>query len=110
METITLPSGATVTLRDASEFRQKDREKIWSFLDDSDNQIIKANAMIKGIIAFMVKEWSFDFIIPSVMISSLGELNLEDYDALANKAGDLQKVIFPNFMTGEDNPDSPLAN
>ena len=107
---IKLPSGAEVTLRDPSELRQKDREKMWSLIPTGENDIVAAGAITSGLMAVLIKSWTLDLIIPSVMYSSLGELTMADYDVLASEIRKHQDIIFPNFTTGEDNPDSPLDN
>ena len=106
---IKLPkSGAEVTLRDPMDLRQKDREKIWSLLDDGDNKIVQAASMISALMAVLIKSWTLDLIIPSVHFASLGELQMDDYDFLAKETKEYQSIIFPDFESGEDNPDSPL--
>jgi len=108
---IKLPkSGAEVTLRDPMDLRQKDREKIWSLMDGDGNNILQAASMISALMAVLIKSWSLDLIIPSVHFASLGELLMDDYDFLAKETQEFQKIIFPDFTTGEDNPDSPLDN
>ena len=102
---IKLPSGAEVTLRDPSELRQKDREKMWSLIPTGENDIVAAGAITSGLMAVLIKSWTLDLIIPSVMYSSLGELTMADYDVLASEVRKHQDIIFPNFTTGEDNPD-----
>ena len=108
--TITLPkSGATVVLRDPSELRQKDREKVFAMISAEDTPLIQTLNITKGLIMLLVKSWTLDLIIPSVHIQSIGELEMADYDALAIEANKAQDILFPNFTTG-DNPDSPKDN
>jgi len=104
---ITLPkSGATVTFRDPDTLRQKDREQMWGFIDtDSGNQIVRLNAALKGLIVVMIKSWTLEFIIPSVMPSSLGELSTADYDAIAGAVQEWIAILTPDFTSEE--PDSP---
>jgi hypothetical protein len=108
--TLKLPSGAEVTLKDPKDLRQKDREKMWSLIPMGENEIVAAGAMTSALMAVLIKSWTFELIIPSVSFSSLGELTMEDYDALAREVRKNQGIIFPDFTTGEDNPDSPLDN
>ena len=109
---IILPkSRAEVTLRDATEMRHKDRKKVWASLSEQDNALIQSLDMTEGLIAFLVKDWTLDLILPSIRISSLGELEIADYDALAIEANKAQEILFPNFAKtpeNESNPDSPL--
>ena len=81
---ITLPSGATVTLRDPKSLRQKDRTKVYQAASNAEG-IMQGVSMIDGLIAVLVESWSFDLIIPSVHLPSLGELEIPDYDALAEE-------------------------
>jgi hypothetical protein len=108
---IKLPkSGADVTLRDPMDLRQKDREKIWSLMDADSNQFVQAASTISALMSVIIKSWTLDLIIPSVQFKSLGELHMDDYDFLAEATQEYQKIIFPSFSAGEDNPDSPLDN
>lgn len=114
-ETINLPvSGASVTLRDPHLLRQKDREKVWASFSQLDNILIQGVTMTKGLIALIVESWDLDLIIPSVNISSLGELMPGDFDALAEKAADAQTILFgsgfDDTLENESNPDSPKDN
>ena len=109
---IVLPkSKAEVTLRDATEMRHKDRKRVWASLSENDNALIQSLDMTEGLIAFLVKDWTLDLIIPSIKIASLGELEIADYDVLATEANKAQDILFPNFAKtpeNESNPDSPL--
>ena len=107
---IKLPSGAEVTLRNPKDLRQKDREKMWSLISSGESQIVQAASMISALMSVLIKSWTLDLIIPSVHFASLGELQMDDYDFLAKETRDYQNLIFPDFTTGEDNPDSPLDN
>jgi hypothetical protein len=112
-ETITLPSGNTVTFRDPKAIRQKDRKRIYENTDNR-NEELKGISLIEGVIAMFVESWSFtDLSLPSFNIDVLGELELGDFDALSLKAGDLIKILFPqvNASAGtETGDDSPFNN
>lgn len=105
---ITLPSGNTVTLRDPETLRVKDRRKIVEAANGQEGLLV-ALSMTDGLIAVLVEQWSFDLLIPSLQLSSLGELTIPDYDTLAAEANKSQSKIFTDF-TSESNPDSPLDN
>jgi hypothetical protein len=110
---ITLPSGATVTLRDPSELRVKDRKKIYSNAGKADEGIMQALSLTDGLIAVLVEDWSLDFIIPSIKIESLDELEMADYDFLVDETKEAQKVLFPALAKTEANEkdaESPLGN
>jgi hypothetical protein len=111
-EKVTLPSGATVTLRDPQELRVKDRTKIYSNANGQEG-IMQALSLTDGLIASLIVEWSFDLIPPAIKIDSLGELTMADYDTLAEYAGKAQDVIFPNLaktLENEADPKAPTAN
>jgi hypothetical protein len=109
---ITLPSGNTVTLRDPQSLRVKDRRKIVETANGQEG-LLMALSMADGLISVMVEQWSFDLLIPSLQLSSLGELTIPDYDALAAEVTEAQKLIFNEFNETPENkanPDSPLDN
>lgn len=103
---IKLPSGNTVTFRDISNMKVKDRKKILLSVGAKDIGVAQGLALIDGILALLIKEWSFDLIPPSVKIESLDELDIPDYDKLAQEAEEAQKLLFPKFADSDD-PDSP---
>jgi hypothetical protein len=111
-KTITLPSGNTAVLRDPSTLRYKDRKKVIDAASGKEGASA-IMAMSEAIVAILIESWSFDLIIPSVSINSLGELTNADMDALATEALAVQDVIFPSLSSTpetESNPDSPFAN
>ena len=106
---ITLPSGATVTLKDPSELRVKDRKRIIKSSESSEGDMSRALALGDAVIATMVKDWSFDLIIPSVKVDSLDELIPSDYDALQEACQDAQKFLFPSLAKTDENDADPKA-
>jgi hypothetical protein len=106
---ITLPSGATVKLKDPALLRVKDRKKVMKAGDSETGDLAKALALGDAIIAMLVEEWSFDLIIPSVKIDSLDELEVTDYDALVEATTPAQKVLFPSLGKNETNEADPKA-
>jgi hypothetical protein len=107
-EKVTLPSGATVTLRDPKELRVKDRTKIYANANHQEG-ILQAISLTDGLIAALVEEWSFDLIPPSIKIESLGELEMADYDTLAEHAAKAQSIIFPTLSKTPENEADPKA-
>ena len=110
---VTLPSGATVTIRDAKELRVKDRKKIYANAAKADEGIMQALSLTDGLLAVLIKEWSFDLIIPSIRITTLEELEMADYDFLAEETKDAQKILFPNLAKTDEtekDPESPFDN
>jgi len=106
--TITLPSGATVVLRDPATLKVKDRTRVFAAADGKEG-ILQALSLTDGIIACMVESWSFDLIPPSINIESLGELSMQDYDALSAKAQVAQSVLFPTLAKTVENEADPKA-
>jgi len=109
---ITLPSGGTVTLRDPSEIRYKDRKKVIRASESETGELSKALALGDALIAVMVEDWSFG-IIPSVKIEALDDLTPADYDALVKETGNASEYLFPKLNETEANKadaESPLEN
>lgn len=109
-KTITLPSGATVTLKDPKTLLMKDRNKVLSLANGQEG-VMQAVSLQNGLIAVMVESWSFDLIPPSVKITSLDELTIKDYETLSAEALVAQEYLFP-AITDEatDNPKVSTAN
>ncbi len=110
-EVFTLPSGATVTLRDPKSIRQKDRKMMYTVSNDKTG-LLQSISMTEGVIAMMVKAWDLAMSLPNFDIEVLGELEIPDYDALAEKASDMIPVLFPKVTEakGTDAGDaSPFA-
>lgn len=108
---ITLPSGATVKLRDPATLLMKDRNKVMEFAGKAENDVEQAIAISDGLIAVMVIEWSFDLIPPSIRHASLGELTPKDYDFLAAQVDEAAQYLFPNLTTeGKNDPKASTAN
>jgi hypothetical protein len=103
---ITLPSGATVTLRDPKTLKQKDRKNIYV---DGEVTIKNSLEMMENIIAALIVEWSFPFAIPTVQAGTLGELEIEDYDALEEFAKDAMPIVFPTLGKTRENEADPKA-
>jgi sensor c-di-GMP phosphodiesterase-like protein len=112
-KTVTLPSGATVTFKDPSELKIRDRKKIIKASESETGAMSQATALGDAIIAVMIEEWSFDYIIPSVVPGSLDELSPKDYDFLVNESAEASKYLFPKLADTDENAkdaDSPLDN
>lgn len=106
---VTLPSGATVLLKDPSLLRVKDRKKVMKAGENITGDISKALALGDTIVAMLVEEWSYDLIIPSIKMESLDELEIADYDALVEATADAQKSLFPSLAQNEKNEADPKA-
>lgn len=108
---VTLPSGGWAVFKDATTLRVKDRKKVFK---NADNQqgIMQALSLVDGILAILIKEWSFDAPIPLYKIAVLDELSMGDYDTLSVEAGEAQKILFPKLAETEEtkaDTDSPFG-
>ena len=106
---ITLPSGATATLKDPSTLRVKDRKSVIRASEKGEGDLSKALALGDALIAMLIEEWSFDLIIPSIAIESLDELTMADYDALVEHSKDAQTYLFPTLANTVENEANPKA-
>lgn len=106
---ITLPSGATVTLKDPSLLRVKDRKRVLRSTEVEGGDLTKALVLGDALIAMLIEDWSFDLIIPAIKIDSLDELEMKDYDFLVEETKDAQKFLFPNLSETEETAKDPKA-
>lgn len=112
-QTIKLPSGAEVVLRDPSTLRVKDRKKIFANASNAKEGIMQALSLTDGLIAVLVESWTLDLIIPSIRISSIDEMEMADYDALTDATKSAQKILFPQTAQtdeAEKDPESPFGD
>jgi len=107
---IKLPSGATVKLKDPSLLRVKDRKKIMKASDSVEGELSRALQLSDALIAMLIEEWSFDYIIPSVKIDSLDELEIADYDSLVEATKEAQTALFPSIAQNDKNEADPKAD
>lgn len=103
---ITLPSGATATIRDPKTLKAKDRRRIYELANEQSG-LLQTLTMLEATMAIIIENWSFDLILPSINFKSIGELELNDYDFLMNEATDASKILFGNY-TDDKETDSPL--
>jgi len=106
---ITLPSGATVTLKDATLLRVKDRKRVLKSADAEGGDLSKALALGDALIAMLVEEWSFEMLIPALKMDNIDELEMKDYDFLVEQTKDAQKYLFPALSETEQNEADPKA-
>ena len=106
---VTLPSGATVTLKDPQNLRVKDRKRVLKSAEIEGGDLSRALALGDALIAMLVEDWSFDLIIPSVKIDTLDELEMKDYDFLVEETKEAQKFLFPNLSETEETAQDPKA-
>ncbi len=103
---ITLPSGATVDLKEASSLKVKDRNRIMragNAGSDADKGIAIGNALLAAII----EDWSYDLMIPSVKEDSIEELPIPDYVALMKQTDEITKQLFPDITDSVENSADP---
>ena len=105
---ITLPSGATVTLKEAAELKVKDRNRIM-LAGDEDSNAAKGIAIGNALLAAIIEDWSFDLMIPSIKVDSIEELSIPDYTALMKETDNLTKELFPDISDTMENADDPKA-
>ena len=108
-KTLTLPSGATVELKDPATLLKKDRDKVLEMAGNAANETMQAVAIQDGIIAVSVLSWTLDLIPPSIRLASLGELTPRDYNALLGATAEAQMHLFPNLNATEENTNDPKA-
>jgi hypothetical protein len=106
---VTLPSGATVNLKDPKMLRVKDRKAVLKSSEVEGGDLTRAMALGDALVAMMIEDWSFDLPIPSTKIDSLGELEMRDYDALVDETKEAQKYLFPSLNDSVENEKDPKA-
>jgi len=106
---IKLPSGNSVTLRDAKDLKVKDRNKIFADTNNLEGVLLNVG-LSNSIISCLVKEWTFDLLPPSVRAESLGELSIADYDALLVETAEAQEILFPSFEPTLENEADPKVD
>lgn len=104
---ITLPSGATVTLKDATLLRVKDRKRVLKSADAEGGDLSKALALGDALIAMLVEEWSFEMLIPALKMDNIDELEMKDYDFLVEQTKDAQQYLFPALSETEKSDSNP---
>jgi hypothetical protein len=111
---ITLPSGATVKIRDLKTLKQKDRMRLFPENESQEgNPAYRGYKMFDNTIAVIVEDWSFELVIPSIKSDILGELDVADYDALTEEAKIALEVLFPKTaktLEAESDPKAPTDN
>ena len=98
---IELPSGGWAIFKDPTTLRVKDRKKVLRAASTEEG-LMQALSIVDGLIAVLIEEWSFDYIIPSVKVNSLEELRMDDYDVLAEEAGKAQSILWPSLSKTEE--------
>jgi hypothetical protein len=106
---VTLPSGATVVIKDARMLLVRDRNKVLECAGEKEG-VMQAVGMQNGLIAVMVESWSFDLLPPNVRLDSIEELTPLDYEKLLEEALPAQTALFPSLTVNETNVNDPKAS
>ena len=106
---ITLPSGASVTLKDPKLLRVRDRKAVLKSSEVEGGDLTRAMALGDALIAMMIEEWSLNLPLPAIKIESLGELEMRDYDALVDETKEAQSYLFPSLAETTENEKDPKA-
>lgn len=117
MNNVTLPSGNTVTLKEVDSLKQKDRVRVSQTLKVKNGltTVDEGFNIQDAVLSCLITAWSFELMIPSEKITSLGDLSIEDYDALSLEADKAGPVLFPDLfktVEAELNPkvDTEVSN
>jgi hypothetical protein len=103
---ITLPSGATVTLKNGAELKVKDRNRL-VMAGNEGTQAEKGIAISNALLAIIIEDWSLDLIVPSVKVDSIEELSIPDYSTLLKETELLVKELFPEIVDTAENQIDP---
>ena len=106
---VTLPSGVTITLKDASKIRYGDRKRLYKSIDIEGSDLVRAMAMNDALITMLIEEWSLPIPVPALKAESIDELEIVDYDALVEHTKEAQKALFPNLADTPENEADPKA-
>ena len=106
---ISLPSGATVTFKDPSTLRVKDRNRVLKAGDGLEGDVAKGIAFTEALLAAVIEDWSYDLLVPSVNPASLEELEIKDYDALIEASQEVNEILFPALAKTKENEQNPKA-
>ena len=106
---VTLPTGATATLKDPKNLKVKDRKRVMRSAEAEGGDLSRAMALTDALIAMLVEDWSFDLVIPAVKLETLDELDMKDYDFLIEQTKEAQKVLFPSLAETPENEADPKA-
>lgn len=106
---VTLPSGATATLKDPKNLKVKDRKRVMRSAEAEGGDLSRAMALSDALITMLVEDWSFDLVIPAVKVDVLDDLDMKDYDYLIEQTKEAQKVLFPSLAETPENEADPKA-
>jgi len=123
MHDITVPSGATVTIKDPDDLTYGDREDFLSAMQidlDGKAQGVTGGAVMaqleRGLVVAAVEAWTVqdpktDAVvpIPSVSAKSLRLIRAGDFAAIAAEARALQQFLFPEDFGPDPDPASPTS-
>jgi hypothetical protein len=96
---VTLPSGATVVIRDRLKAKDKFAVQaamrlstdVTTGLQESTGNVL--NEMRNALLKLVIERWSFEVPVPSVQADALDELDIDDYNALLDAVEPLMSKI-----------------
>lgn len=94
---IKLPSGATAVIRDPKTLKHKDRVAVMTGMTADASDPASAMQLQARFIAVLVESWTLELLPPSVKPESIGELEIADYDRLAEEVNDAMPILFPQL-------------
>lgn len=114
-ERIDLPHGGWAQLRDPATLRRRDERTAKGFVVTRDKPILMMEELEEGVVAVMVVAWELPNLpgapLPSETPAILGELEIDDYNAIANSEPCQQARLrlFPRPATVDQagDPESP---
>jgi hypothetical protein len=120
---ITVPSGATVTIKDPDDLTYGDREDFLSAMQidlDGKAQGVTGGAVMaqleRGLVTAGVEAWTVQdpktnavLPIPSVSPKSLRQVKAGDFAAISNAVRPLQAHLFPEDFGPDPDPESPTT-
>lgn len=113
---VTLPvSKASVTLREVSSFKQKERESIYKGTEDLSNKMVGAWLVVKNTLALLIEDWELKLPLPKLdkdanYDNSLGELEAGDFDFLQTHAQTALELLWPDLAKSVDSESNPKAD
>jgi hypothetical protein len=105
---IKLPSGNTVTIKDAKALTLKDRKYVFTNLSQNDlDNVGDMLDVLERVATVLVTEWSFDLIPPNIKPESFESLALDDFDAILREAQKVLPTLLPKLGDSDENVANP---
>jgi hypothetical protein len=108
---IVLPvSGASVTLKAVSSFKQKEREAIYKGTEEITNKALGGWQIVKNTLSILIEDWDLELPIPRLDPNSLGELEVADFETLQKHCEDALKLLWPDLSESIESKADPKAD